>query len=136
MAMKIGELAALAGVPAATVRYYERRGLIAEPARSASGYRQYGPQAAERIRFIRRAQGLGFSLEEIEELLALRVDDPASCAEVATKTRAKIAEVRRRIGELERLEGVLSHLAAMCAARTVTSECPVLEMMVEDDAHA
>lgn len=136
MAMKIGELAALAGVPAATVRYYERRGLIAEPARSASGYRQYGPQAAERIRFIRRAQGLGFSLEEIEELLALRVDDPASCAEVATKTRAKIAEVRRRIGELERLEGVLSRLAAMCAGRTVTSECPVLEMMVEDDAHA
>lgn len=134
--MKIGELAALAGVPAATVRYYERRGLIAEPARSASGYRQYGPQAAERIRFIRRAQGLGFSLEEIEELLALRVDDPASCAEVATKTRAKIAEVRRRIGELERLEGVLSRLAAMCAGRTVTSECPVLEMMVEDDAHA
>jgi MerR family transcriptional regulator, copper efflux regulator len=130
--MRIGELAVLAGVPAATVRYYERRGLIAEPARTRSGYREYGAAAAERIRFIKRAQDLGFSLEEVEELLDLRVHDQRSCAPVAEKTRRKIADVRRRIAELERLEAVLAKLADACAARARTSECPVLEMLTEE----
>ena len=85
--MRIGELAAQAGVPAATVRYYERRGLIGRPGRSPSGYREYTEAEVDRIRFIKRAQDLGFALEEIQDLLELRVDDPASCALVETKTR-------------------------------------------------
>lgn len=134
--MRIGELAALAGVPAATVRYYERRGLIAEPRRTGSGYRQYDPETAERIRLIKRAQDLGFTLDEVRDLLELRVDDPASCAAVEAKTREKIEDVRRRIVELERLEAVLSRLADACAARVPTAECPVLEMLSEEETHA
>ena len=135
--MRIGRLAELAGVPTPTVRYYERRGLIAEPRRSAGGYRDYDEGTAELIRFIKRAQDLGLSLEEIEELLALRVEDAESCATVEAKTREKIADVQRRIGELQRLEAVLGRLANSCAERTPTSECPVLEMLSEDgDARA
>lgn len=129
MSMSIGELAALAGVPAATVRYYERRGLIAEPPRTNSGYRQYGPDTAERLRFIKRVQELGFSLEEIAELLELWADDPSACAPVQEKTLAKLNEVRRKIGELRRMEHVLEELAASCAAGRPTAECPILEMV-------
>jgi MerR family transcriptional regulator, copper efflux regulator len=134
--MRIGELAELAGVPAATVRYYERRRLITTPGRTDSGYRRYGPETAERIRFIKRAQDLGFSLDEIDELLELRARDAASCVAVEAKTRRKIDDVRRRIAELERLEAVLLRLADSCAARERTSECPVLEMLTEREARA
>ena len=132
MGMNIGELAALEGVPAATVRYYERRGLIPKAARTPSGYRQYHRETAERLRFIKHAQEMGFGSQE---LLELRVDDPGSCALVEATTREKIAEVRRRIGELERLEAVLERLARSCRARTPTDECPVLEALAER-AHA
>ena len=131
--MKIGELASLAGVPAATIRYYERRGILADPPRTLSGYRRYGAGTAERLRFIKRAQELGFTLEEIEELLALRVEDPASCAAVEAKTREKIAHVAQKIRELKRLEAALSRLAEACTTRTATVECPVLEMLIHED---
>lgn len=134
MTMKIGEIAALAGVPTATVRYYERRRLIAAPPRSSAGYRQYGPETARRLRFIKRAQALGFTLEEIRELVDLRVEEPASCAAVEERTREKIAAVRRKIAELERLEVVLSGVANSCAARMPTAECPVLEMLIDEEA--
>lgn len=134
--MKIGELAAQAGVPIATVRYYERRGLIAEPPRTESGYRQYGSETAERLRFIKRAQDLGFTLGEVEELLDLRVDDRQACAAVEAKTREKIADVRRKVAELERLEVVLERLAGACATHTPTEECPVLDMLTEEGAGA
>ena len=134
--MKIAELAAQAGVPIATVRYYERRGLIAEPPRTGAGYRQYGLDAAERLRFIKRAQDLGFTLAEVEELLNLRVADPESCAAVEAKAREKIADVRRKVAELERLEVVLERLVGACATHTPTEECPVLEMLTEEAAGA
>lgn len=132
--MKIGELSALAGVPAATIRYYERRGILAEPPRTDSGYRSYGPEAAERLRFIRRAQELGFTLEEIHELLQLRVEDRASCAAVASKTQEKISDVAQKIAELQRLEAALHRLADACVSRTPTAECPVLEMLTDEEA--
>lgn len=131
--MKIGQLASLAGVPAATIRYYERRGILAEPPRTHSGYRRYDVETADRLRFIKRAQELGFTLEEIEELLALRVEDPASCAAVEAKTREKIRDVARKISELKRLEAALSRLADACTTRTATVECPVLEMLIHED---
>jgi len=134
--LTIGELAGRAGVPTPTVRYYERRGLIAEAGRTASGYRQYRPEVAERLRFIKRTQELGFSLEEIQEFLALRVEDPASCAVVEARTREKIGRVRRKIRELERIEEVLERLVASCETRTPSAECPLLEAMPGEGSDA
>lgn len=134
--MRIGELAALAGVPPATIRYYERRGILAAPPRSKAGYRRYGNDTAQRIRFIRRAQELGFTLGEIEELLALRVDETESCSVVEARTREKIDDVRRRMSELARLEEVLVRLSDACGSRTPTAECPVLEMLIDTEANA
>lgn len=131
MKMTIGDFAAQAGVNVQTVRYYERRGILPEPERTASGYRQYDEEALARVRFIRGAQELGFSLDEIEELLALRVEDPSSCSAVEATTRAKLQDVRRKIGELGRMEKVLEKLASSCAARQPTTHCPILESLEE-----
>ena len=135
--MTVGELAERAGVNIETVRYYERRGLLPEPARTASGYRRYEPGALARLRFIKRAQGLGFTLHEVEELLALRVRGGATCDAVGRKTRAKIALVRAKLRELEAMEKSLTRLAAACDARRPTGECPILHALEEgegDDA--
>jgi Hg(II)-responsive transcriptional regulator len=129
MRMNIGEVAALADVPTATVRYYERRGLIAEAPRTPSGYRQYGPGTAERVRFIKRAQNLGFSLEQIQEMLELRVENPAAAPEVEAKIREKVAQVRRKIRDLQKMEAVLDRLVASCKSRTCTPECPILDVI-------
>jgi MerR family transcriptional regulator, copper efflux regulator len=129
MRMTIGAVAKGAGVNVATVRYYERRGIIAEPRRTESGYREYDGSAVARIRFIRRAQELGFSLDEIADLLALRVEDPAACGAVESATRTKLEDVESRIRELERLRGILKDLLGSCRARRATSECPVLELL-------
>lgn len=125
--MTIGELARAAGVGVETIRFYERKGLLAEPPRTASGYRQYPLEAVERLRFIRRAQGLGFTLEEISELLALRVDEVAACGRVEAQARAKLESVGEKITELTRIEGALERLVAACQARKPTGECPILE---------
>src|SRR5207247_5454513 len=93
--LTIGQVARRVGVGVETVRFYERQGLLEEPARRASGYRQYSEQVVKRIHFIKRAQKLGFSLKEIAELLLLRVDGQTSCEEVKGRTEAKIAEVER-----------------------------------------
>lgn len=129
MGMTIGALSEAAGVNVSTVRYYERRGIIPEPPRTASGYRQYGEDVVTRIRFIRRAQDLGFTLEEIDDLLALRVADPAACEAVGATTRAKLDSVESKIRELERLRSILRALVRSCEARERTDECPVLAML-------
>lgn len=129
---KIGELAALAGVPTATVRYYERRGLIAPARRTPSGYRQYGADAARRLRFIKHAQELGFSLEEIQRMLALRSEDPAACAQVQALTRQKVRAVRQRLMELRRLEASLEVLTRSCAMHEPADPCPILAALSAD----
>jgi MerR family mercuric resistance operon transcriptional regulator len=134
--MKIGEVAALAGVPVATVRYYERRGLIADAERTPSGYRQYDAGAARRLRFIKHAQALGFSLEEIEQMLALRSGDPAACARVEAVTREKVLVVRQRLAELQRLERTLQELAGACARHEPAEPCPVLAVLHDDAPRA
>ncbi len=134
MHMKIGEVADAAGVNVQTLRYYERRGLLKEPPRTPSGYRKYEADAVDRIRFIRQAQDLGFTLNEIDELLELRVDDPGRCPTVEARADEKLAEVRRKIGELERMETVLSGLIASCRSRSPTNDCPILEVL-EDSEH-
>ena len=129
MALKIGQLAAQARVNVETVRYYERRGLIAEPRRTTSGYRQYSEEAVRRIRFIRRAQDLGFSLKEIAELLDLRVRSAAACGEVERRALDKIALVEEKIGHLGRIKDALERLAQACEAREPTGDCPILETL-------
>lgn len=129
MTLTIGQVAAAAAVNVQTIRYYERRGLFATPRRTASGYRQYGEDAVARLRFIKHAQELGFSLKEIQELLALRVRHGAACDPVERKTRQRIELVERKIRDMERLKEILQQLAAACAARRPTGECPILEAL-------
>lgn len=124
--MTIGQLAERSGVSVETVRYYERRGLLSAPARTSSGYRRYEPDAVARLRFIRRAQSLGFTLHEIEDLLALRVRAPRSCDAIGRKTHEKLTLVRAKIRQLQQIERSLTRLAAACDERRPTSECPML----------
>ncbi len=133
MALSIGQVATAAHVNIQTIRYYERRGLFAAPKRTPAGYRQYAEEAVHRLRFIKHAQDLGFSLQEIEELLALRVRHGAACDVVERKTRKKIAVVQQRIRDLQRMKRTLERLAAACAVRRPTTECPILEVL-EDHA--
>ena len=128
-ALTIGQVARHAGVGIETVRFYERQGLLAEPARKESGYRQYAEDVVGRLRFIRRAKELGFSLKEIKELLALRVDPTTTCAEVRSKAAAKIADVEQKIEALQRIRKALVKLTAVCRGRGPTSECPILDAL-------
>src|SRR5574338_116078 len=114
--MTIGEVATRSRVNIQTVRYYERRGLLPAPRRSTAGYRQYPEDVVPRIRFIKRAQELGFTPEEIAELLALLV--------------------RQELGELENLKRVLEGLVEACERRAPTAECPILEALEEPLEHA
>src|SRR5690554_4508377 len=109
--MRIGELAKLAGVNIQTIRYYERRGLLTAPVRLESGYREYTPACLERMRFIRRAQDLGFTLSEIETLLTLRQDENTTAAQVKDRALAKIAAVEKKIADLETIRRALVHMA-------------------------
>lgn len=127
--LTIGKVARSAGLAIDTVRYYERERLIEKPARSASGYRHYSPDVIARLRFIRQAKELGFSLKEIKELLSLRVAPGKSCADVRARAEAKIADVEQRIAQLDRMKSALAKLATACSGRGPTSECPILEAM-------
>jgi Hg(II)-responsive transcriptional regulator len=129
--MRIGEVADAAAVNVQTVRYYERRGLLEEPPRTPGGYRKYEATAVDRIRFIRRARDLGFTLTEVEELLELRVEDAEGCPGIEARTATKLEEVRRKISELQRMEGVLEELIADCRNRSPTEECPILRVLEE-----
>src|SRR5712691_7233636 len=135
MPLTIGQVATAADVNIQTIRYYERRGLFAAPKRTPAGYRQYAEEAVTRLRFIKHAQDLGFSLREIQELLALRVRHGAACDVVERKTRQKIDVVQQRIRDLQRMKRTLERLAAACAVRRPTADCPILEVL-EDHADA
>ena len=127
--LSIGQVARRAGVGVETVRFYEREGLLEEPPRRASGYRQYSEQAVTRLHFIKRAQKLGFSLKEITELLLLRVDAQTSCDEVKQRTEAKLAEVERKMVELQRMRQALLQVASLCTGQGPTGCCPMLEAL-------
>jgi Cu(I)-responsive transcriptional regulator len=132
--VRIGTLAKDLGLGAGTLRYYERRGLLSPAQRTASGYRMYDRHAAQRLRFIRRAQALGFSLEEIAEMLALHDDPRGTARQVKRLTEAKIADLEARIRDLERMKRALGVLAASCSGRGHTRECPILAALDRDDA--
>lgn len=128
----IGELAERAGVGVETIRFYERKGLIARPARPRTGYRQYDEQAADRIHFIRQAQELGFTLAEVAQLLSLRVDPRTSCADVKAKAQEKITDIDGKIRGLRRMRGALVEITRTCSGTGPTSECPILDYMTKE----
>src|SRR5262249_9977088 len=127
--LSIGQVARLTGVGVETVRFYERQGLLAAPDRKASGYRQYGEDALARLRFIRPAKGLGFSLKEIRELIALRVAPDGTCADVKERAAAKIAAIEVKIRDLQKIRKALLRLTASCRGSGSLQECSILETL-------
>lgn len=134
--MNIGQLARQAGVPIDTVRYYERQGLVPEPPRSASGYRQYAPDDVTRLHFIRRAKTLGFTLEEIGELMALSGNYSNDMNEMKQKASTKLQVVEERLEELTRMRDALRGLVDACPGHGPLASCPIMAALTGDAAPA
>ena len=127
--LTIGQLARSAGVGVETVRFYERQGLLDPPERKASGYRCFDHEVVARLRFIRRAKELGFTLKEIKELLSLRLDSKSDCAAIKQRAQAKIKDIDDRIDTLQRMKEALIKLTKECRGKGPTSECPILDAL-------
>ncbi len=131
--LTIGRLAREVGVNLETVRYYERRGLLPKPPRSTSGYRLFPVEAARRLRFIRRAQELGFSLGEIRELLLLRVAPTAKSADGRRRAQAELTDSEAEIRSLQSIKEALRELTKTCSGCGSVRECPILESLDAED---
>jgi len=125
--LSIGQVAKRTGITVETVRFYEKKGLIAAPRRTDSGYRQYPGDTVKRVRFIQNAKEVGFTLKDIGELLALRREPGTSCTDIKLRAAHKIEEVDRKIRELTRIRGALSKLKSTCTGSGAVSQCPILE---------
>ena len=121
MGMRIGQLAAQAAVNVQTLRYYERRGLVSAARRQASGYREYDADAVGRVRFIKHAQALGFTLVDIAELL-----ENTACPDVQARAERAIERIDGKLAELERMRTILSELTAECRRQGLKGDCPIL----------
>jgi MerR family mercuric resistance operon transcriptional regulator len=126
--MTVGQVARQSGVGVETVRFYEKNGLLEEPTRRASGYREYGEETVNRLRFILRAKELGFTLSEIRELLSLRCSE-RPCNDVRERAEAKVAEIEAKVAMLLRMKEVLGRLASSCCGQSDKSRCPILETL-------
>lgn len=133
--LTIGRVAERAGVGVETVRFYEREGLIDQPARPRSGYRTYPERVISELRFIRRSQELGFSLREVDELMSLRLDPEANSADVKVRAEAKISEIEEKIADLQRMRDALRQLTAACDGNRPVEECPILEALDTEGNH-
>lgn len=133
MALKIGQVAERGGVNLQTIRYYEREGLLPEPPRLQSGYRMFPDNTVRRVRFIKRAQDLGFTLAEIKDLLALRIDHQRNRAEVREMAQAKMSDIEQKIRTLRNMKRVLQELTERCSGCGPSSECPILESIDSDE---
>ena len=122
--LTVGLLAKGAGVNVETIRFYQRKGLLPEPQKPLGGIRRYEPEVLARLRFIKAAQGLGFSLDEIGDLLKL--GDGSSCGEAREQAERKLADVRGKIAELSRIEGVLADLVERCGVARGHVRCPLI----------
>lgn len=125
--LTIGGVAKLAGVNLETVRFYQRRGLVAEPPKPLGGIRRYTQQHVQRIRFIKQAQTLGFSLEEVTELLAL--NDGQHCHEAERLGTRKLADVRERLAQMQKIELALAALVERCHCNTGNVRCPLISSL-------
>ncbi len=133
-ALKIGQIAKGAGVSVETVRFYEREGLLEQPARRLSGYREYSEEVVRKIRFIKRAQTLGFTLKGISRLLALKLDPRRSAREVKQAAEDLTAEITERIATLEWMREVLKELTRACSGQGGTSDCSILDALDQEVA--
>ena len=124
--LTIGDVAKRARVHVETLRYYERQGLLVKPLRSKSNYRQYTDDIVRRVRFIKAAQALGFSLKEINELLSLRAAPQASCTDIRTRTETKITDIDAKIDWLIAMKHALSRLVEECSTNGPLTDCPIL----------
>jgi len=127
--LKIGQVAKQSGLTVETVRYYEQRGLIPEPQRLDSGYRVYPESILTRLNFINRCKDLGFSLQEISELLSIQIDPDNSSALVKEQVEHKIELVKEKISELQKLQGSLEQLSGMCCGEGSVSDCPIIDFL-------
>lgn len=128
--LTIGDVAKQADVHIETLRYYERRGLVASPSRSTSNYRLYSQDTVRRVRFIKGAQELGFSLKEILDLLSLRAEPKTSCEDIRERAQAKIKEIEEKIRSLQAMKQALAKLITECSGSGPVTECPILESFV------
>src|SRR5713226_2291903 len=129
--LRTAQLANEGGVNVETIRYYERRGLLPKPPRTGSGYRVFPQDAVKRLRFIKHAQALGFSLKQIRELLSLQVKPGSSCADVCRTAQAKITDVDDKIRHLQGIRKALVKITATCSGRGPISNCSVLHALNE-----
>jgi len=126
---KIGEVASRAEVNKETVRYYEKRELIPKPDRRRSGYRIFTRRHIDQIKFIKRAQELGFTLSEIKELLELRMDEDTTCSEIKSEAQEKYGDVSEKIEDLQRIKETLIKLIDSCSGQGPKGDCPILEAL-------
>lgn len=124
--LTIGHMAEQAGVNLQTIRYYQRRGLIDVPAKPAQGYRRYAPSTVDRVRFIKQAQRLGFTLKEIRELLDL---GDGHCEDVQAMAQAKREKIHRQIGELRNMQRALDRYLAQCRENRAPGHCSMIEAL-------
>ena len=134
MKLKIGQVAQQAQVKVDTIRYYEKEGLLPQPERNESGYRQYTENTVVRLRFIKRAQELGFTLHEIQELLALKSSsDQVNCDEVRDKANRKLEDIEAKIVTLENMRLVMQELICACKERKASEDCPILKALEHEN---
>ena len=134
--LTIGAVAKRVGVAIDTIRYYERERLLPEPTRRASGYRSYGESTIAQLRFIRRAKHLGFTLEEIRELLALSADRQRGVKAVKKRAQQRLAAIDQRILELQRVRDGLAQLVESCPGHGAPEQCPILRALSGDEVQA
>ena len=127
--LKIGQVARKAQVNIETIRFYERRGLISPVGRTGSGYRLFSEDTIKRIQFIKRAKKLGFTLNEISELLSLRVEPNAKCGDIKEKADVKIKDIENKLETLTRMKKALVKLSVACNYNEPASSCPILEAL-------
>lgn len=130
--LKIGDLARETGTKVVTIRYYEKIGLLPPPGRSAGNYRCYDGVALNRLRFIRRCRDLGFSLDQVRELLDLSSDEARPCGEIDEITAVHLAEVERKIAGLQALAQELRRISASCTGGGTISNCRILDAIAPD----
>ncbi len=129
MGLRTGEVARRAGVHVETLRFYERKGILPEPPRRKSGYREYPPETVELVRFVKRAQQLGFSLREIRELLSLREVPEGARARVQSLVEEKLREIEHKIRHLEAMHRALRELLHACRCTGRSARCPIIESL-------
>lgn len=127
--LKVGEVAKQAGVNLQTIHYYERRGLLPKPPRTGSNYRAYPEDTVLRVRFVKRAQELGFTLKEIKELLSLRAAPRTRCTDVRERAEAKVRDIEGKMRALQAMRKALTKLIRECSGKGPVTRCPILEAL-------